>query len=75
VIGYIDFTPLYDTADYIYTHRSLTTGGLCPKSSSCNTKNETKQKKIKLKDNSIFIAVAFALITAQHCRPYWMLHV
>jgi hypothetical protein len=69
VIGYIHFTPLYEIADYIYTHVSLTTGGLCPKSSSCNTNNETKQKKIKLKDNSIFIAVVITSVTAQHCLP------
>ena len=56
VIGYIHFTPLYEITDYIYTHLSLT-GGLCPKSSSCNTNNKNKQKNIKLRDNSIFIAV------------------
>jgi hypothetical protein len=72
LIGYMHFTPVYETADYIYTHVSLTTGGLCPKSSSCNTNNETKQKKIKLKDNSTFIAVVFTSITAKHCLPYWI---
>jgi hypothetical protein len=75
VIGYIHFIPLYETADYIYTPVSLTTEDLCPKSSSCNTNNETKQKKIEIKDNSIFIVVVFTSITAQHCLPFWMLHV
>jgi hypothetical protein len=73
VIGYIHFTPLYETADYIFTHVSLTTGGLCPKSSSCNINNKTKQKKVKLKDN--FITVVFTSIRVQHCLPYWMSYV